>query len=99
VKDKTVSQYTGIRDKNGVRIFEGDIIAAHLDIDHEPERLTYGFLSWNAEHGGWSYNEKLPAGFDGAIPDDLPFEDIGGIEEWTVVGNVWDNPELMEANK
>ena len=96
---ETVSQYTGVDDVNGNPIFEGDIIAAHLDIDHEPDRVTYGFISWNKEHAGWSYNEKLPAGFNGTVPDDMDFEDVTGIEEWTVVGNIWDNPELMKGNE
>ena len=99
VKDETVSQCTGLNDINGLPIFEGDIIAKHLDIDHDPERLTYGFISWNQEHAAWSYNERLPKDWKGCIPDDLEYEDVDGIETWEVVGNVWDTPELMEANR
>lgn len=42
---ETVGQYTGLTDKNGVKIFEGDILGGYLD-DNYPENLTVMEVVW-----------------------------------------------------
>lgn len=77
---ETVGQYTGLRDKNGKRIFEDDIV---LD-----------------EESGYKYQIKwdktcyVIANLRGTTEfDDFEFF----INDITVVGNVYDNPELMRG--
>lgn len=78
VDPKTICQFTGLLDKNGTRIFEGDIIC---DLDGDVEvvkfvksRYYYPFVD-SYDHLWW-------------------VED-----ECEIVGNVHDNPELLEERK
>ena len=82
VKAETVGQYTGLTDKNGNKIFENDIIRG------EYETYIIGF-----EYGAFGT-------VDIGHTDVFPFcDDAYGIntKEFEVIGNIHDNPELLEA--
>ena len=87
VDPSTICQYTGEKDKNGQKIFDGDILEAHLD-DSFPEDVTR--VSVTFENMKWCLVEK------GMIPD--PFE-TGEGKYWEVIGNIFDNPELIGETK
>lgn len=79
---ETVCQYTGLKDKNGRKIFEGDILSAHLD-DQYPEYITYVQVTWDGF--SWCTRESTE--------DDVMSEyDCNTFE---VCGNIFDNPELI----
>lgn len=82
VNPTTIGQYTGLKDKNGVKIFEGDII----------ESKGYKHLvTYNENLAGFrSVNVKYP--------EDLCGINQQWINECSkvVIGNVIDNPELMK---
>lgn len=77
VNPETVGQYTGLTDKNGTRIFEGDILSAHLD-DGYPENETVLEVVWH--NNGWY-------GKNGKFFDDF---DNGFEKYFEVIGNVHD---------
>ncbi len=82
VDPETVCQYTGLTDKNGRKIFEGDILSAHLDDEH-PEDITYVQITWDGF--SWCTRESTE--------DDVMSEyDCNTFE---VCGNIFDNPELI----
>lgn len=87
VDENTICQYTGENDKNGEKIYEGDILEAHLD-DSFPENVTRVRVTW--ENMKWCMVQK------GMIPD--PFE-AGEGKYWEVIGNIFDNPELIGETK
>ena len=87
VDPSTICQYTGEKDKNGQKIFDGDILEAHLD-DSFPEDVTR--VSVTFENMKWCLVQK------GMIPD--PFEK-GEWKYWEVIGNIFDNPELIGETK
>lgn len=87
VDENTICQYTGEKDKNGQKIFEVDILEAHLD-DSFPEDVTRVRVTW--ENMKWCLVQK------GMIPD--PFE-TGEGKDWEVIGNIFDNPELIGETK
>ena len=87
VLPKTVGQYTGLTDKNGKKIFEGDILSAHLDEDN-PDYETVVQVIW--EEYGWRTMEE------NGLSDPLDDEDA---EIFAIIGNIHDNPELLEGGE
>lgn len=84
----SLCEYTGQKDRNDVYIFENDIVAARFDKDY-PENVSVGIVKW-FEHGWylqWLNEEK------NSFSD---FEALEMTNELTVVGNVIDNPEVLE---
>lgn len=71
---ETVGQYTGLTDKNGKKIFEGDIVKISNDEIFEVKYEDGGFTA-GLFLGDWDY---------------------GHVE---VIGNIYDNPELMEVEE
>lgn len=82
----TLCQYTGLTDKNGKKIWENDILCGHLD-EKYPEDITYTKVFWNVN----GFYTKESCSIDVHLLD--RFEQ----EYFEVVGNIFDNPELLEV--
>lgn len=81
----TVGQYTGLTDKNGKKIFEGDILSTGNPDDY------YGIVEWDEKNPG------LAVSFGGLFEG---FEELIFIDkvELEIIGNIYDNPELLEVS-
>lgn len=82
---ETLCQFTGLYDKNGKKIWENDILMAHLD-EFYPEDATYETVEWGI--AGWVTRE--------ASSTDRQYLDKFDLEHYEVVGNTFDNPELPQ---
>ena len=84
VNPETVGQYTNMLDKNGTKIFEGDII----DFSDRSYSDGYGVVRYDAEGTEFEF-----------VYDDH-YEGLGRCyypEEVEVIGNIYDNPNLVRG--
>lgn len=88
VVPESVSEYTGLTDKNGKKIFEGDIIAIDKD------SIYYHTASGPVRtYKGMWVSFYLPDAHGGDCYDELYRINA----EREVIGNIYDNPELLKV--
>ena len=85
VDTSTVGQYTGLLDKNGKRIFDGDVLRSCYDCLY-PDDESIEVVKWF--HNGWHTQEGE------YLPDAMDRDGVMPYSE--VIGNIHDNPELLE---
>ena len=81
VDTETVGQFTGLTDKNGIKIFDGDIVRLYDDSEDE---LTNGVVVCNADFCSFCVSIN-------------GHEDVMLMAHWQyeVIGNIYDNKELL----
>ena len=100
VDPSTICQCTGLKDKNGKLIWENDII-------HKPFYTDYGAYANSEaytgriqyEDGGWSVEITKPDGNVCVSPIIEMIAYSKDIEYCEVIGNIFDNPELVESEE
>lgn len=94
VREETIGQYTGLKDKNGKKIFEGDILRTPAWLYGE-EKVC--ICKYNQEN-----NVNSIIGF-GLYTNDAYFkkyQELVECDEWDefeVIGNIYENKELLEG--
>ena len=89
VRPETIGQYTGLKDKNGNKIWENDIIKPYDTVTNE----NY-IIGWDKEMGAFVFcdintNDSLYV---------LVGHYIESIQPVEVIGNIFDNSELLNAD-
>lgn len=99
VEPKTVGQYTGLKDKNGKEIYEGDLIRKKFEDREIGEFYAVGqvvFGTWYAgftvpyKYNGYNNLERLSSSMDkdGWVVANRDME---------VIGNIYENHELLDT--
>ncbi len=88
--DVELMQFTGLRDKSGKEIYEGDILDCKAK-DEYPEDTAVKLVKFSADL-------QFVADADADCFSGLPLT-WGGYESLEVIGNVYSNPELLKAGK
>lgn len=83
----TVGQYTGLKDKNGKRIFEGDIC-------RNTRTGEIVSVKWHGTMAGYVWDKRRADGF---------LFDFGELfracDKYEVIGNIHDNPEMLKGGE
>lgn len=84
VDPKTLCQFTGLCDKNGKRIWENDIVRLVYDGEEHIYQIIWdnSELDFKATNGEENYGSN--------------FEYLLCCDEIEVIGNIFDNPELLQ---
>lgn len=92
VDGNTICQYTGLTDKNGKKIFEGDFVKDSAGVCGE---VKFGLYT-----AGFSITDTNQ-GFYIEFPEESLYrKELGYWENKVIViGNIYDNPELLEEEK
>lgn len=77
-----IMQFTGLKDKNGVEIYEGDVVKYLTHTAH---------IFWSPQDFGFVH-------YNDVIGDYAGLSFFTGYKSFEVIGNVYQNPELLDKN-
>ena len=88
IEDMILMQYTGLKDKNGKEIYEGDIVSFNLKSDSEGQPNITGYIEYQTTFSGYRIMS-----LKGSFALDY------NIKDCEVIGNIYDNPKLLEEGE
>ena len=99
---ETVGQYTGLTDKNGVKIFEGDILRGFeypFRSNSDGEFNYFAEIVWFDDSSAFGiYTFKNPkSNVRGISEGNTDYLEYFNADKWEVIGNIHDNPEILKT--
>lgn len=94
-EESILMQYTGLKDKNGKEIYEGDIVKYKVK---GSDKTYTTVMKFNEDHGAFLFGiyegVKMPCGKKTRM-NKYTRKSVGSVE---VIGNIYENPGLLEGN-
>ena len=88
-------QYTGLKDKNGKEIYEGDVISSYAILQDGERHLRTSVVKWNSTLGYW-FLFDIESGGEISI---YSKQENGCNLYRKVIGNIHQNPELLKEKE
>ena len=87
MRHHVILQFTGLKDCNGVEIYEGDILSTDLSRPYLIVEFRNGAFMYQCHHDGQNYFDFMEPANEGLKSNTKHHE---------VIGNIYENPELLE---
>lgn len=102
IDPNTLCQFTGLADKNGQRIWENDILRGYqYPYRYDGNDNYFAEVTWFENCPAFGiYTFKNPkSNVCGISEGNTEFMENWNSEDWEVIGNIFDNPELLEVKR
>lgn len=94
VNKETIGQYTRLKDKDGKEIYEGDIVKIHKhNFDYGFKKDEIGQIKFIDGAFGFYREESKNEYYFNDLATESGYREL---EYYEVIGNIYDNPELLE---
>ena len=99
---ETVGQYTGLTDKNGKKIFEGDVLAGDIyPFTSDEEQNYFAEVVWfdNSPAFGLLTHKNPKSKVCGISDGNTDYMEDFDCGNWEIIGKIHDNPELLKGGE
>ncbi len=98
-KQDDLIQFTGLKDKNGKEIYEGDILDVDGREEYRGNKKYRGTFVVESELSGWGYefHWRNISGYE-CSTHIMGFPAEGQSQNIEVIGNIYENPDLLQTH-